>query len=221
MRNLLMKVLLACATKHEIDLHKMNLSKNRGGKKIDLLITGIGVASAIYNLTKSLLQTQYDMVIQAGIAGSFTGGLQPGEVVLVREDTFADLGVEENGIFKPLFNSGLADENDFPFKKGWLVNHNELLDKGVLKTIRAITINKITDNKKQIDQQGNTFNADIESMEGAALHYVCLQTGIPFLQIRSISNKVGERDKSKWKMKEAIRNLNSEVKKLLRSDHLS
>jgi futalosine hydrolase len=211
-----MKILLASATEHEIDLHNINLYKDGVYKKLDLLITGIGVASTIYNLTKSLLQTKYDFVIQAGIAGSFTDDLQRGEVVLVREDTFADCGVEEGGVFKNLFDSGLADENDFPFTKGWLINENEFLNAGVLKTIKAITINKITNNATEINQQKNIFNADIESMEGAALHYVCLQTGIPFLQIRSISNKVGERDKTKWKMKEAIRNLNNEVEKIIK-----
>jgi futalosine hydrolase len=34
---------------------------------------------------------------------------------------------------------------------------------------------------------------------------------IPFLQVRSLSNFVGERDKSKWQIKEAIENLNKEL----------
>jgi futalosine hydrolase len=44
-------------------------------------------------------------------------------------------------------------------------------------------------------------------MEGAALHYYCMQKGVSFLQIRSISNEVGVRNKTQWKMKEAIENL--------------
>jgi len=48
-------------------------------------------------------------------------------------------------------------------------------------------------------------------MEGAAFHYVCLQQHIPFIQIRSISNIVGVRDKNKWKMKEAIESLNKKL----------
>ena len=39
---------------------------------------------------------------------------------------------------------------------------------------------------------------------GAALHYVCREMNIPFLQIRAASNYIGERDKEKWQMKEAI-----------------
>ena len=48
-------------------------------------------------------------------------------------------------------------------------------------------------------------------MEGAAFHFVCLQQNIPFLQLRSISNKVGERNKTKWNLIEAIVNLNREL----------
>ena len=67
----------------------------------------------------------------------------------------------------------------------------------------------------QKQQLVETFAPQTETMEGAALHYVCLQQNLPFLQIRSISNEVGERDKSKWKIKEAVEDLNSELIKLL------
>jgi futalosine hydrolase len=44
-------------------------------------------------------------------------------------------------------------------------------------------------------------------MEGAALHYVCINEGIPFIHLRAVSNLVGERDKQRWKMQKAIENL--------------
>ena len=47
----------------------------------------------------------------------------------------------------------------------------------------------------------------IESMEGAAFFFVCRQFNLPCLQLRSVSNNVGERDKSKWKMQDALQNL--------------
>ncbi|ULT38317.1 hypothetical protein KRR40_24600 [Niabella defluvii] len=52
-------------------------------------------------------------------------------------------------------------------------------------------------------------------MEGAALHYVALMEKIPFLQIRGISNYVGERDKRKWNFKDAIDNLNNELVRIV------
>ena len=52
-------------------------------------------------------------------------------------------------------------------------------------------------------------------MEGAALHYIGLQEKIPFLQIRSCSNYIAERNKKNWKMKDAIQQLNVELLKLV------
>jgi futalosine hydrolase len=54
-------------------------------------------------------------------------------------------------------------------------------------------------------------------MEGAAFHYVCLQQKINFLQLRGISNDVGQRDKSKWKLKESVENLNKELFKIMKN----
>jgi futalosine hydrolase len=48
-------------------------------------------------------------------------------------------------------------------------------------------------------------------MEGAAFHYIALMEKIPYIQLRAVSNMVGERDKSKWKMKEAINALNEQL----------
>jgi futalosine hydrolase len=61
------------------------------------------------------------------------------------------------------------------------------------------------------------FDADVESMEGAALHYVCLQQQQSFLQLRGISNAVGERNKEKWATGEAVTNLNKELKILIQN----
>jgi futalosine hydrolase len=53
-------------------------------------------------------------------------------------------------------------------------------------------------------------------MEGAALHLVCLENKIPFLQIRGISNWVGERDKSQWKIPEAAEAVAHSIKNFIK-----
>ena len=183
----------------------------------EALITGIGIPSTVYHLTKKLLHEKYNLVIQAGIAGSFTKKIKAGEVVAVEQDVFGDIGVEENKSFKSLFQLGFGDKDEFPFENGMLINTSEIFKKTSLKKVKAVTVNKIQDRKKQVKQLKKIFNAEIESMEGAAFHFVCLQQHIPFLQIRSISNKVGERDKTKWNIKEAVENLNTELIKLVDS----
>ena len=186
----------------------------------DVLITGVGAPATLYHLQKRLQQIDYDFVVQAGIAGSFDNRLSLGEVVTVEQDTFGDLGMEEKNNFTPIFKSGFVDANEFPFENGWLKNTNGLLKQSSLKNVSAVTVNKVSDSPLQTQQLIQAFNPQIESMEGAAFHYVCLQEKIPFIQIRSISNYVGERDKTKWKMKEAITNLNNELGKLVKLLHV-
>ncbi len=204
-----MQILLIAATKYEIE------PINAQNPRIDVLISGIGVPATMYHLQKRLQQMEYDLVIQAGIAGSFNTGIPLGKTVLVKQDCFADLGIEEKENYSPVFKTALADENEFPFEKGWLINPDENLKIADLPKLKAITVNKVSDSLLQHQQFINSFNADIESMEGAALHYVCLQEKMPFIQIRSISNYVGERDKTKWKMQVAIENLNKELALLI------
>ncbi len=204
-----MQILVIAATAQEIEPF------TSANNHVDVLITGVGVPSTIYHLQKRIHQMDYDFIIQAGIAGSFNNDIELGNVVLVQQDCFADLGIEEQENYNPIFNMGFADKDEFPFKNGWLVNSNEALLKTNLPKVKAVTVNKVSDSALQKQQFINNFNAAIESMEGAALHYVCLQEAIPFLQIRSISNYVGERDKTKWKIKDAIENLNKELARLI------
>jgi len=204
-----MQILLIAATEPEIG---PSVPSNTG---TDLLITGVGVPATLYHLQKRLHQLDYDLVIQAGIAGCFDERLQPGQVVLVSQDRFADLGTEEKGRFRSVFEYGLANPNEFPFENGWLVNSNPLLTASPLQKTSGVTINTISDNPGQKQMLLDQFDPGIESMEGAALHYVCLQEQVPFIQMRSISNPVGERDRSKWKMTEAIGNLNRELEKII------
>jgi futalosine hydrolase len=58
-------------------------------------------------------------------------------------------------------------------------------------------------------------SASLETMEGAALHYVCLMENIPFIQIRAISNVIGERNKKNWKIDDAVLNLNMKLEQLV------
>ncbi len=204
-----MQILLTAATPNEIELF-INMYGN-----IDILITGVGVPSTIYNLQKRLQETEYDFVIQAGIAGAFTEELNLAETVLVKQDSFGDLGTEEKNIFTPCIVSGLINPNEFPFADGWLLNSAGIPKNSVLKAVKAVTVNKVSDSSIQKQQLINSFSPHIESMEGAALHYICLQEEIPFVQIRAVSNYVGERDKSKWKIHEAFENLNTELSILI------
>jgi futalosine hydrolase len=190
-----MQVLIVAATEMEISLFHESFPE------ADILITGVGAAPATYHITRRLQQVDYSIVIQAGIAGTFDPAVRLGEVYVVARDRFGDLGAREKNTFSNIFELGLADSNQHPFRNGWLNNKADIIKMTGLPIVSAITINTISD--------VHTFYAGtIESMEGAALHYVCLQQEVPFLQLRAVSNIVGERNKENWQMQQAITSLN-------------
>lgn len=214
-----MKVLITAATHQEIAITQQYLAEKMYLRKdcnVHILITGVGLVNTTYTLTKYLAKNKPDLAIQAGIGGSLHPFFPPGSVVVIKEEVWGDLGVEENNMFKDLFDLKLA-ENVFPYSSKMLVNpHQQLMEKVKLKKARAVSVNQITTKPERIQQLIEKYGVVIESMEGAAFHYVCLQEAVPFLQLRAVSNVVGERDKSKWLMKDAIDNLNRELIILIR-----
>lgn len=186
--------------------------------EIDFLVTGVGALHTTYALMKHLQVKKPDVIIMAGIAGAFSKKINPGDVVAVKEEALADLGVQEQDGYKDVFDLKLLAPNQFPFSKKKLVNpFTTLMERTLLPKVNSITVNQITSSKKTAELYSTKYKAAIENMEGAALHLVCIKENIPFVQIRSISNYVGERNKKKWKLKEAVGNLNATLIRLTES----
>jgi futalosine hydrolase len=212
----LMKILVCAATAMEITPFLGVYNQSNHAEDIDVLITGIGLTATTYSLTKYFSLKHPDLVIQAGVGGCFDKASKLGSVLAIKQETIADESVIELKSLKTLFDLKLVPQNRFPFSKGWLINADKaLLQKTKLKVVKGISVNEITTSKQKVDFYKNAFNPVVESMEGAALHYSCLMENISFLQIRSISNYIGERNKKKWNMKESIVNLNKELLRLL------
>ncbi len=210
-----MNILLAAATPMEIQTTREYLAEKMYYRKdfnISILITGVGLVNTTYALLKYINKNKPDLVIQAGIGGSLHPLYPPGSVVMIKEEIIGDLGVEENDGFYDVFDLKLAGENVFPFSSKLLKNpHQRIWEVINLPRVKAISVNEITTGSLRIQQLIEKYGAVIESMEGAALHYVCLQETVPFIQLRAVSNFAGERDKTKWQINDAITSLNREL----------
>jgi len=182
--------------------------------EIDILITGIGTTFTAFHLTNTLRDNNYQFVINIGIAGSLTNELSIGDVVEVTSDEFADLGIEKENEFLTLFESGFMDSNEFPFERG-MVKSTETDGFIHLKKVRGITTNKSHGKAASINEIKSKFSAQVESMEGAVVFYVCNWLGVSCFQIRAISNYVEPRDSAQWNIPLALEKLNASVLEVL------
>ena len=191
-----MKILLVAATSKEVFAEEF--------MKNEILITGIGMVNSSIKLTQRLTLKSYDLIINMGIAGSFTKDLKIGEVVEVVQDEFSELGFEDGDRFSVLSDFNLNTKYYNPSTTN-------------LKKVRSITVNTVHGNPKSINNIIKRTNTEIESMEGAAIFKVCQVFGIKCIQIRSISNIVELRDKDSWNIDLAVKNLNREVQSIISS----
>ncbi|MCX6256676.1 MAG: futalosine hydrolase [Bacteroidia bacterium] len=217
-----MKLLIVSATVNEIQpfaqtlepgscKHSHLCSYSKGKHSIDILITGIGPVFTTYHLTKTLLDHSYDFIINAGICGSFSTELQIGDVVEVTCEEFSDHGIEDTQGFFTVFEKKLADSDTFPFRNGRLMNESNagMPSFHLLKKVSGITSAMAHGNEISIALMREKFNADVESMEGAAFFLVCIPEGLPFMEIRAVSNYIEPRNEKNWNIPLAIAKLNS------------
>lgn len=188
--------------------------------EIQYFITGIGMIQSSYAIQAHLEKERPDLLIQVGIAGTFDQSIPLTDVLVIQEEYFGNTGVMEAGVWKDPFDMGLQPVDLPPFKNKALVNP-WLTPMNVthLKAVTAVTIDEITTSSQRIEILKAAYHPAVESMEGAALHYVALLKNQPFLQIRGVSNYVGERDKACWQLKPAIDACCQKVTELIHKLH--
>ncbi|RPD38867.1 futalosine hydrolase [Chitinophaga barathri] len=211
-----MKVLVAAATQAEVK-PLLDWLEETKTPDVEVLVTGIGMAATAYSLGRYFALNRPGIAIQAGIAGSFRHERPLGEVALITREVFGDLGAEDHGQFSDLFKIGLWRHDMHPFTHHYLINPLTLFPESLqpLPQMTGVTVNTVSGETATIENLKQLYNPDVESMEGAAFHYACLMEGIPFLQLRAVSNYVEIRDKSKWNIPLAVKELNTKLKELI------
>jgi len=217
-----MKILVVAATREEIgflvdscQLSVVSLQENiqttgNTQQTAHALIAGVGMVATAFALGRHLATQQYDLAINLGIAGSFDRNIPLGTVVEVTEDTFTELGAEDDNRFITLDALGFGQT-----KFTATAQLGEYYKEEKLWKVTAATVNTVHGEEASIAKLHQRTAPQLESMEGAAFFYACQQSGVPALQIRAVSNYVEKRNRDAWKIGLAVKNLNTFAERLL------
>lgn len=177
-------------------------------RHIDVLITGIGMAAAAFQMGK-IPPLKYSALIQAGIAGSFSEQLKLGTVCNVTEDCFSELGAETADGFIS------ADAMNLPMDYKFKLHTPTHLKIPEWKKVKGVTVNTVSGRDASIAALRARFNPDIESMEGASFAMACMHLHYQGLQLRAISNRIENRNATAWNIPLAIEQLNAQLIELI------
>ena len=197
-----------------------------------LAVGGCDKANTAHMLTCLLeaMRPGPSLVVQVGVAGAFRAPagadgkaagavLHVGDLVLATQEAYSDTGssspegwisaadlglpiaqvagVELGGVF-PLDASLVEAARAAVASLDW---------PGSLTVVHAgpcVTSSQATGRQAEADAIYERWGALAESMEGAAAAHMCALYGVPFLEIRGISNLVGDRDRAAWQVERAV-----------------
>ena len=214
-----MKLLVTAAEAQELNRAKKAFEVVRGIRnvesEVDFRLTGIGSVQACHCVTRAIVEAiakgnPYNLVVNIGIAGSYDLEEFPiGSAAVISREYFGDLGFGGSDGFTDLFQYGILERDGFPYTDGALARKvlpypqiEKVLEK--YRSGAGITVQCVTGTPEKLEELNSHFAPHIESMEGAGVYYAALMENVPFFELRTVSNAVGERDTSKWDSKWAL-----------------
>ncbi|RKP46722.1 futalosine hydrolase [Cohnella endophytica] len=199
------KVLVMTAVDAEKEAIQRGL---RGDSRFDVVAAGVGPVAAAVSTAMALssASSPYSLVISAGIAGGFVGAAPVGSLVVASESIAADLGAETPDGFAAVDKLGFGT-NRLPVNRELALGLTDRLTAAGWVTCYApvLTLSTVTGTAETAAELAKRApGAAAEAMEGYGVAEAAHRVGIPFLEIRAISNAVGPRDRSAWKLGDAF-----------------
>lgn len=176
----------------------------RGAADLVVLAAGVGPAAAAA-AAMALALDGVDILISAGVAGGFAGRAAIGEIVVATAAVAADLGAESEQGFLDLADLGFGAAR-FAVDGAASAHTAERLGAHGIAARRGpiVTVSCATGTDERAGELAARYDAAAEAMEGAGVAHVATLMGIPFLEIRAVSNIVGRRDPLSWDLPAAI-----------------
>jgi futalosine hydrolase len=169
--------------------------------RVDVIAAGVGPAAAAAATATALAGASYGLVVSAGIAGGFQPEAPVGSLVIADEITVADLGAETPDGFVPVTELGFGAVTHRP--PNALVR--DLAAATGARTGAVLTVSTVTGTAARATElRARHPRALAEAMEGFGVAEAAAAHGIPVLELRAVSNPVGPRDRTAWRIGDAL-----------------
>lgn len=172
----------------------------------DVLAAGVGPSAAAAGtataLTAAALSGEpYALAVSAGIGGGFAPRAPLGAIVVAESIVAADLGAETPDGFTPVTELGfgtVAHHPDPALVKAVAAATGALT--GTVLTVSTVTGSAGRTSELTVRHPGVLA----EAMEGFGVAEAASAHGVPVLEIRTVSNAVGPRDRAAWRIGDAL-----------------
>jgi len=197
---------------------KIFLRGRTSGQEAVLCAGGMGKANAAHAATLLITRFSPEAIIIFGVGGAYpSSGANIGDIALASEEIAGDEGVLTSEGFKdteyigiPLVQKENAlFYNRFPSCKKLFAAAHKSLSPGKMNARihigRFVTLSTCTGTSARARELEERYKALCENMEGAAAAQTAIINGIPWLEVRGVSNIVEDRDLKKWDIPRAAK----------------
>jgi futalosine hydrolase len=184
--------------------------------RAEVITAGVGPAAAAAATATALTLAEaagdpYSLVVSAGIGGGFAPAAPVGAVVVADAIVAADLGVRTADGFTTVAELGFGrSEHRPPPGLGRTVADRLGAAYGAVLTVSTVTGTA----ERAAELRARHPGAVAEAMEGFGVAEAAADHGVPVLEIRTVSNAVGPRDRAAWRIGEALAALTTAFGKL-------
>ncbi|MEP7054090.1 MAG: futalosine hydrolase [Actinomycetota bacterium] len=186
----------------------------RADADIAVVAAGVGPAAAA-SAAMAIALSGVDVLISAGVAGGFSGRADIGDIVVATVALAGDLGVQTAEGFLDLSKLGFG-ASAYTVDVAASADTAERLAAAGLATRRGpvLTVSSATGTDERATELAERYDAVAEAMEGAGVGHVAALMGIPFVELRAVSNLVGRRDLTAWNLPVALATLERAMRTL-------
>lgn len=171
---------------------------------------GVGPSAAAAATATALALGSYDVAINLGVAGAFRGGgLNETGVAVATSIIAADLGAWAPDGFLDFSAIGLDGTGGITPPALWVADLTGKLKAAGVPVLSGpvLTLSAMTGTDARADELFARHSPVAEAMEAAGMAEAATRFSTPVMEVRTMSNLVGDRDREVWQLEPALQRL--------------